>query len=197
MQPKEDQAMRLLALILLSLAATLSAQDYKIDASHSALLFSIQHLGLGNTWGRFNDFSGSISYDATKPAAASVSVTAKIASVDTYNEKRDAHLRNADLFDAGTYPTMSFTGTGFTPVEGKEGAYTVTGTLTIRGVSKEITVPFQKLGQGEHAMAKKPAIGFEADFTINPKDFGVGQGQIAGIIPPTARLIVALEAIAP
>ena len=192
--------MRYIALVLISFALALpakaTAEEFKIDASHSALLFSIQHIGLGNTWGRFNDFGGSISFDAEKPEEASVSVVAQIASVDTNNAKRDTHIRNADLLDAGTFPEMKFEGKGFTPVEGKEGHYTVTGTFTLRGKSAEVTVPFHLVGATTHFFTKKPAVGFEGVFEINPKEFGVGTGDVAAIIPDSMTITVALEALA-
>ena len=172
------------------------AEEFKIDASHSALLFSIQHIGLGNTWGRFNDFGGTINFDAAKPEEASVSVVAKIASVDTNNAKRDTHIRNADLLDAGTFPEMTFEGKGFVPVADKEGHYNVTGTFTLRGKSVEVTVPFHLVGATTHFFTKKPAVGFEGVFSINPKEFGVGTGDVAAIIPDTMTITVALEALA-
>jgi polyisoprenoid-binding protein YceI len=170
------------------------SQEYAIDTSHSALNFSIQHIGLGNTWGRFNDFSGTIEYDASQLSSSSIQLTANIASVDTHNKKRDDHLRNTDIFDAGTYPTMSFSGKGFKMVSKDQ--YEVTGELTIRDISKKITVILQKIGEGTHFFAKKPAIGFEVDFNIDRKDFGIGQGKVDGSMGKKVRIIAALEAIA-
>jgi polyisoprenoid-binding protein YceI len=184
------------ATLALGLATLLPAgsEEYTVDTSHSALNFSIQHMGLGNTWGRFNDFSGTIQFDENQLAASAVSITANIASVDTYNKKRDDHLRNTDIFDAGTYPTMSFSGKGFTKIA--EGQYEVTGDLTIRDTTKKITVVLKKIGEGTHFFEKKPAIGFEADFEIDRKDFGVGQGKVDGAMGKKVRIIAALEAIA-
>ena len=170
------------------------SQEYDIDTSHSSLNFSIQHIGLGNTWGRFNDFSGTIQYDAEQLPSSSIQLTAKIASVDTHNKKRDDHLRNTDIFDAGTYPTMTFSGKGFKKIANDQ--YEVTGELTIRDISKKVTVILKKIGEGSHFFAKKPAIGFEADFNIDRKDFGVGQGKVDGAMGNNVRIIAALEAIA-
>lgn len=172
----------------------LSATSYKIDTSHSALLFSIQHLGLGNTWGRFNAFDGTIVYDPSKLEASSVSVTAKIASVDTDNKKRDDHLRNTDVFDAGTYPEMKFEGKGFKSLGDKK--YEVKGTLTIRDKSLPLTVVLKKIGEGKHFFAKKPAIGFETEFIIDRRAYGVGQGKVDNAMGGSVRIIAALEAIA-
>ena len=174
--------MKILATTILCLSYALTpitavhATEYAVDTGHSALIFGIQHIGLGNTYGRFNDFSGTITFDAEDLAGSAVRIAAKIGSIDTDNTKRDSHLRAADVFDAATYPEMSFVGTGFTATE-RDDHYTVSGTLTIRGISKEIIVPFHKVGEAEH-FAKKPAIGFEGEFIINPHDFGVGQGDV-------------------
>jgi len=192
------RSLSLTTICLLTLAACLqqaSAQEYSVDTGHSAVIFGIQHVGLGNTYGRFNDFSGTIDYDPDDPAQGSVTVTVQVASVDSHSKKRDEHLRNADFFDAGTHPTMTFTGTGFQPVDGKDGHYTLTGELTIRGTTKEITVPVHKVGAGTHPFLKVPAIGFEAEFHIPVKEFGIGQGKYADAIGDQARIIVALEAV--
>ena len=181
------------ALLTLTFAPAFSA-EYAVDKGHSALIWSVKHLGLGYTYGRFNDFAGTITYDANNLKSSAVNITAQVGSIDSNDTKRDGHLRSADFFDAATFPTMTFVGTGFQAGE-KEGTYSVTGKLTLRGVSKEITVPFKKTGEGEHFFAKKPAIGFEGQFSINPKDYGVGQGKAGGSIGDTVRIIVALEGI--
>ena len=158
------------------------------------MIWGIQHIGLGNTYGRINDFTGKIVYDANNLAESSVSIVAQVGTIDSNDEKRDNHLRAADIFDVATHPELSFVGTGFVKGE-EEGHYLVTGTFTMRGVSKEITVPFHKVGEGTHFFTKKPAIGFEGEFFVNPKEFGVGQGQVASAIGDKARIIVALEGL--
>jgi polyisoprenoid-binding protein YceI len=190
--------MRALATLLLTVLAWsgLAAAEYAIDVGHSALLFSTQHVGLGNTWGRFNEFSGSVTWDAANPTAGSVNLTAQVASVDTGLPARDNHLRQADILDAAAHPTMSFVGTGFTPLATAD-HYAVTGTFTLHGVSREITVNFRKVGEGKtpDPANSKPAVGFEGEFTINPVDYGIGKGPIAQMLAPV-RIIVAIEAVA-
>ncbi|MFW5845700.1 MAG: YceI family protein, partial [Planctomycetota bacterium] len=152
------------------------AQEYQIDTGHSALIWGVQHLGLGNTYGRFNDFGGTIIYDPDDLATSAVDVTVQIASIDSADAKRDAHLRNADVFDAGTFPTMTFRGEGFRPVAGKENTYAVDGEITLRGISKPLSVEFVKIGQGPQPMMdNRPAVGFQSQFILNRHDFGVGQ----------------------
>ncbi len=182
-----------LALFLL-ISVTAQAEIYQVDTPHSSLIFSIQHMGLGNTWGRFNDFSGTIDFDAKNLANSSIKVEAKTASVDTNNKKRDDHLRNADFFDAGTFPSMSFSGKGFKEVS--DNNYEVTGSLNIHGEKQDVTVVLKKVGEAIHFSKKKPAVGFEAEFSIERKDFNIGQGKVDGAVGKSVRIIVALEAIA-
>ncbi|MBF0245236.1 MAG: YceI family protein [Planctomycetes bacterium] len=171
-----------------------SAETYEVDATHSALIFSIQHMGLGNTWGRFNDFSGKITLDPAHLDQASIEVKAVVASVDSGNKKRDDHLRNTDIFDAGTYPEMSFSGTGFKDLG--EGRYEVSGTFVLREIKQALTVTLRKVGEGKHLQTGKPALGFETEFSIDRKAFGVGQGKVDGALGQKVRVIVALEALA-
>jgi len=185
-----------LTALAFSLMSPSFALEYEIDASHSATIFGIQHIGLGKTYGRFNDFKGTIHFDAADLSTSSLSVTIQVASVDTYNEKRDKHLRNADFFDAGTYPTMTFNGKGFTPVEGKKDTYKIKGMFTLLNQSKEIEVEIVKTGEVEHFFAKKPALGFESMFSISQKDFSFGNGKAAAALGDVVSIIVSLEAIA-
>jgi polyisoprenoid-binding protein YceI len=191
--------MRAIATALLTACASLAAAaDYAVDTSHSALIWGIQHLGLGNTYGTINDFSGNLSWDKANPAAGSVSLTAQVASIDSNNKKRDDHLRAADIFDAANHPTITFTGTGFTPVAGQTDTFTVAGQLTIRGTTRPVTVTFRKVGEGPQPMMNnKAAVGFEGEFTINRRDFGVGTGKVDGAMGNAVRIIVSLEAVAP
>lgn len=187
----------ILMTLLLSVGTTsiVDAQEYGIDTSHSGVVWFAQHLGLGYTVGRFNNFEGSISYDASKPEATSVTLEIDVASIDSSNKKRDDHLRNADFFDAGTYPKITFKSSTVTAVTGKADTLSVTGDLTMHGTTKSITFEVKKTGAGEHFMAKKPAIGFWAEFTVKRSDFGVGIAKYAQAIGDDVKLIISLEAI--
>lgn len=173
--------------------APLASEEYLIDVEHSAMLFSVQHMGLGNTWGRFNDFSGVIKFDAKDLEHSMVEVTVQVASVDTHSKKRDAHLRNTDIFDAGTFPTMTFVGKGFKAAG--DNAYEVEGTINIRGKEQSLKLKLVKIGEGIHVKLKKPAIGFEAEFEIDRTAFGVGEGDVSAALGKSVRIIVALEAV--
>ena len=193
--------MRLTILTTLILAAVASlpaaTTTYNVDASHSAILWGIQHLGLGNTYGRFNDFSGTVVFSEDDLANSSVELTIQVASIDSASKKRDDHLRNADFFDAGTHPTATFKAKGFKAVEGKENHWLVPGELTLRGTTKPIEAAVHLVGKGPHPMAgNKAAIGFEGELVIDRTQFGVGQGDISKAVGTDVRLIVSIEAIA-
>ena len=189
---------KLMLMALLLSVGTISladAQEYGIDAGHSGVIWGAKHLGLGYTMGRFNKFGGNISYDASNPEATSVMLDIDVASIDSNDKKRDDHLRNADFFDAGTYPKITFKSTKVTAVTGKADTLSVTGDLSMHGTTKSITFEVKKTGEGEHFMAKKPAVGFWAEFTVKRSDFGVGIAKYAQAIGDDVKLIISLEAI--
>jgi polyisoprenoid-binding protein YceI len=151
-------------------AATLRAADtYTIDKNHSDVSFTIRHFA-SKVHGRFSDFSGAIQADPAKPETSSVNFTIKAASIDTNNADRDNHLRSADFFDAAKYPEITFKSSKVTP-KGKD-QYDVTGTLTMRGVSKEITIAVAYLGSAKDPGGNDRA-SFELSNKLNRKDFGI------------------------
>ncbi len=141
---------------------------YKADPVHSKVGFSIRHF-VSDVDGRFGDFDGVIKFDAQHPADSSVQFTIQAASINTNNEARDKHLKSPDFFDAAKFPTLSFTSTKVTPKGDK--TFDVTGNLTIKGVTKTVTVPARFRGEMKTAMGERA--GFESSFTINRLDYGV------------------------
>jgi polyisoprenoid-binding protein YceI len=150
-------------------AATLSAETYVIDKNHSDASFQIRHFA-SKVRGRFTDFEGTIQADPAKPEASSVVFTIKAASIDTSQPDRDKHLRSADFFDAEKFPEITFKSSKMTPA-GKD-KYDVTGTLTMHGVSKEITLPVTFLGTMKDPRGNEIA-SFELQTKLNRKDFGI------------------------
>lgn len=116
---------------------------YDLDINHGVIGFSVRHLGIAMVEGRFKDFKGVVTYDDKDVAKSSVEFSAKIASVDTGVSPRDAHLRTADFFDAEKFPEMTFRST---KIEKKDSGYSMTGDLTIKGVTKQVTFPFTLTG---------------------------------------------------
>ena len=154
---------------LLAVPPTLGADTFVVDKGHSEVGFQIRHM-MTKVRGRFTDFEGRIETDRAKPQDSSVELTIQATSIDTANENRDKDLRSADFFDVVKYPTITFKSTRITP-KGKD-TYDVTGTLTMRGVSKEITLPVSFLGFMKNQRGTDTA-GFETAVTLNRKDFGI------------------------
>ncbi|MBC8136625.1 MAG: YceI family protein [Fibrella sp.] len=147
---------------------------YTIDPAHASIYFEITHLGLSQTHGRINKFSGTILEDEKEPEKSSVEFTARIDSIDTGVPARDEHLRKADFFDTEKYPELSFKSKKV--VKAKNG-YVVIGDLTIKGKTKEISLPFKHYGPYTmKGMGEQPArVGVVAEpITIKRSDFGVG-----------------------
>lgn len=163
------------------------ASAYMVDAGHSSVVFKIKHLNVTNFYGTFNDFSGSITIDPANPANCKLDVVVKTDSVDSRNGKRDDHLKSGDFFNSAQFPEMTFKSTKF-EAAGSD-AYAVTGDLTVKGVSKPITVTLQHTGSGEMRGTKK--VGYETSFTIKRSEFGINympQG-----LGEDVTVIVALE----
>jgi len=160
------------ALALLPVHSVL-AENYTIDPDHTYVSFAVSHLGFSTMRGKFNRQSGSLQYDA---AAKQASVTIEIdaASIDTGHEKRDAHLSSPDFLNAVENPTITFQSTGVT-WNGDQLA-TVTGDLTLLGVSKPVTLQVIAMNCGAHPFSKKPVCGFDATASIRRSDFGVNYG---------------------
>ena len=150
-----------------TLAATKAAQTYAIDKTHSEVTFQVRHL-LTKVRGRFSEFSGSVLFDQEHPEKSSVSVTIDASSIDTGTQDRDTHLRSDDFFAVTTYPTLTFESSRV--VNTGDDAYDVAGTLTIRGVAREVTLPVTYLGTATDPWGNARA-GFEASITLNRKDF--------------------------
>lgn len=168
------------------------AETYVVDASHSSVDFSIRHL-VGRTKGRFGDFSGTIGYDAAKPAASSFSGTIQVKSIDTGNERRDGHLQNADFFDAEKYPTITFESTEVTSTG--ENTLSVKGKLTMHGTTKEVTLPVEILGTGINPRNGKAQIGLETNFSVLCSDYGVNSWErFSAVLGDEVRIQVLIEA---
>jgi polyisoprenoid-binding protein YceI len=146
-----------------------ATRTYQIDKSHSEATFQVRHL-LTKVRGRFADFEGQIHLDEADPARSVVQLTIQAKSIDTSEPNRDAHLRSPEFFSVEEFPTLTFVSTSVT-VKGED-RFDVTGDLTIRGVTKRIVVPVTGLGTATDPWGNQ-RVGFEAEFTVNRKDFGL------------------------
>jgi polyisoprenoid-binding protein YceI len=145
------------------------ARTFTIDRAHSDIGFQVRHL-LSKVRGRFTDFDGSIEFDAEQPEKSSVRLTIQAASIDTGEPARDQHLRSADFFGIDEFPALTFESSALTRTG--ETSYDVLGTLTIHGVSQPVVVPVAFLGQARDPWGHDKLF-FEAELTINRKDFGL------------------------
>lgn len=168
----------LMVLGLLMIAPTsVLAQQYSLDATHSAVTFQISHMGLSYTHGRFNNVSGQFVISSSNPAASSFAITIATNSVDTGNKQRDDHLRAPDFFNAKQFPTIEFRSTGLTPVKG---GLDVTGNLTLHGQTREITFRLEG-GKTAEFPAGVHRIGYSSSLQIRRSEFGMtGMPQAVG-----------------
>jgi len=160
------------ALACLPLKAVLAA-DYSIDPGHTYVSFAINHLGFSTMRGKFDRQSGSMQFD---PAAKKASVMIEIdaTSIDTGHDKRDAHLQSPDFLNAVENPTITFKSTAVTWNGDKLAS--VTGDLTILGVSKPVTLTVVAMKCATHPFNKKDTCGFDATGSIKRSDYGVNYG---------------------
>src|SRR5215213_2639528 len=159
-----------LAVLLAATAAHPAVTRYDADLAHSNVGFAIPILGgLSHVRGKFNDFSVEIVYDDKDVTKSTVRAVIKAASIDTGIERRDAHLRTADFFDAEKFPEITFQSKR---VEQKGKDFIAHGTFTMHGVSKEIALPFTVNGVNKAADGKT-TLGVTARATLNRRDYGI------------------------
>ncbi len=157
------------ALLLPGLAL---AEDYVIDTkgAHAFIQFRIKHLGYSWLLGRFNDFSGTFSYDEKKPNEAKVEVTIKTASIDSNHAERDKHLRDKDFLHVKKYPEAKFVSTSFK--ENGDGTAELKGNLTLHGVTRPVTIAVKHVGHGPDPWGGNRR-GFEGTTSLTLADYGI------------------------
>jgi polyisoprenoid-binding protein YceI len=145
------------------------AGDYTVDVTHTRIGFSARHAMVTTVRGQFGEFEGSAHLDTTDPAASSAKVNIRAASISTGQADRDAHLRSADFFDVETFPEIGFVTTSVTR---DAATWTVTGDLTIKGVTNPVTIDFESTGSARDPYGNL-RVGFEGATSINRKDWGL------------------------
>jgi len=148
------------------------AGTYQLDPSHTDVLVQWTHFGFSQPSAQFGISEGTLTWDADDVSKSSVQVSIPVTAIDTFVDKLDEHLKSGDFFDAGKFPNATFKSTSVAAAGTNK--LTVTGDLTIRDVTKPVTLDVTLNGAGEHPMLKKQAIGFSATGTIKRSDFGVG-----------------------
>jgi polyisoprenoid-binding protein YceI len=143
---------------------------YTIDPAHSRIGFVARHAMVTKVRGSFNEFEGHGYFDADDPSQSHLQLTIEAASIDTRSADRDGHLRSNDFFDMETHPQISFASTSVEALG--DGTYRVTGDLTIKGVTKPVSVDFDYAGDAVDPFGNH-RVGFEGSVVVNRKDWGV------------------------
>src|SRR4051794_16461635 len=155
--------------LALGAPAHASAAAWTVDTDHSVVGFEVRHL-LGNVRGKFDHYQGAVTMDAQHPELGSVQFSIDTKSIDTGVDKRDEHLRSAGFFDVANHPQITFTSSKIVPLADHK--YAVAGTLSMRGVSRQVTLPVALLGTVKDPWGNTRA-GFTTTLTLNRKDYGI------------------------
>jgi len=187
---------QLAAALLLLTAFTTSAmaEDYAIDikGQHAFIQFKVKHLGYSWLLGEFRTFKGNFSYDEKHPEDNTVNVTIQANSIDTNHAERNKHLRSADFFDVKTYPTISFVSTSYEDKGHGQGV--IHGKLTLRGVSKDITIATHQIGTGKDPWGGYRR-GFEGHATLHLSDYHMPFAPKLGPVSDKVELFLSIEGV--
>jgi polyisoprenoid-binding protein YceI len=152
-----------------------TAAEWAIDPAHSHVEFAVRHLMISTVKGRFAGVAGTVRMNEADPADAAVHVTIDVASIDTREPQRDAHLRSADFFDVEKYPSLTFTSRRVD--NRREGSFTLVGDLTLHGVTREVALEVLEEGRGKDPWGGERA-GYAATTKIKRSDFGLTWNQV-------------------
>lgn len=168
------------------------AADYVIDTegAHAFVQFKISHLGYSWLYGRFNTFTGEFSYDANKLDASKIQLTIDTNSVDSNHAERDKHLRSSDFLNVSKHPKATFVSTKVVPKTGE--SFDLHGNLTLNGVTKEVVIAAEKLGEGKDPWGGYRA-GFAGTTTLTLKDFAINTDL--GPASATVQLDLSVEGV--
>lgn len=154
---------------------TLAKTVWAIDPTHSEIQFKVKHLVISTVTGSFKSFEGTLETEGDEFEGASIQFSADVNSIDTNMQQRDAHLKSVDFFDAANYPKLTFVSTSFT--QKNEDEYILVGDLTMRGVTKSVTLAATYGGQMVDFYGNTKA-GFEISGKVNRKDFGLNWSAV-------------------
>ncbi len=150
-----------------------AAGAYKLDPTHTQVAFSVNHFGFNAYHGLFGDVTGSMTLDPANPAATRLSIEIPMAGITTSSKALTDHLKKPEFFDAAKFPTGRFESTSII-VDGMTAK--IVGNLTIKGVTKPVTLDARFIGAGTNPFNKAPTVGFEASTSIKRSDFNVSYG---------------------
>ncbi len=193
---------KMLCAIVIAIAISFTAGDtaaelqkWDIDKGHSNVYFDVRHT-YATVRGQFDDYSGSVQFDTDNMEMGNIRLEVRTKSVNTGIANRDNHLRADEFFGVKKYPTMTFVSSRVKQKEGNQ--YLVEGDLTIKGKTRKVAMPFTFFGSRENPLKKGQQVaGFEARFSINRLDYGVGPGKYVemGTIGNQVDILVTLEVV--
>lgn len=163
--------------------------DYEIDPDHVSVIFAVNHLGFSVYYGRFSEISGRLSLDVDAPERSEVAVRIASASIDTTSEELNEKLRGEDMFDADAFPDIVFESRRV--IRTSEGAADVEGDLTVKGVTRPITLHAEFVGSGRAPLLNDRRAGFSAKARLSRKDFGLDVWS--GFVGDDVDLLIAAE----
>jgi polyisoprenoid-binding protein YceI len=163
---------------LVAFTAKKLSGDWQLDQSHSSMSFIINHFG-SPFMGKFNKFEGKLNFDPNDLSKANAEFTIDANSINTFNDQRDGHVKNADFLDVAKYPTITFKSEKFS--KKAENQYVVTGKLTIKETTKTLDLPLTVTTLRDHPFDKtKKILGIKVEYDIKRSDFKIGAGNFAG-----------------
>jgi len=180
-------------LLLFSVPAWGQAPLWQFDPPHSSFRFAVKHI-YSTIWGHFDTYSGEVRFDPENLSESSFTFTIDVASIQTNVGKRDNHLRSKDFFDVKNYPHITFESASIKHIDGE--LYAVDGMLTMKDISKKVTLPLLFHGIKAHPMSKgKMVAGFDITTTLNRLDYHVGSGMFheMGVVDKNVKIVVSLE----
>lgn len=182
------------ALAAFPFAALADADRYELDPAHTAVYFTVDHVGYAKTLGIFGTVNGSFAYDMETQDLSDVEVTIDAASVTTFHEARDEHVRNGDFLDVANHPEITFVATGGTAQSDTAG--TVTGDLTILGTTQPVTLDVTLNKADSYPFGhKKFVLGLSIETSINRSDFGMMYAVENGLVGDTVEINIETEAM--
>ena len=177
-----------------AVAAYADMARYDLDPAHTAIYFKVDHIGYAKTLGVFTEVTGRFMYDTETQELRDVEVAIQSASVNTFNDARDGHVRNRDFLDVTTYPEITFVANGGTPVDDRSG--TVTGELTILGKTLPVTLNVTLNKVAEYPFGhQREVLGLSMDTSILRSEFGMGYGVENGLVGDEVMINIETEAI--
>jgi len=171
---------------------TFAQSTWTVDPMHSSVNFNIKHMGISFVQGRFDKFDGTVSTPGATLDNAKFNFTVQTESINTGVEPRDKHLKSADFFDAGNFPTMKFESTSL--VKGKNNAYTLKGKLTVKDVTKEVIIPVTFGGVTKNQQGKDVA-GLQAKFTVNRLDYNIKYDPTGAGVAKDVEVVLFFELV--